>query len=280
MSIVVVFALVFVAVFVGIILFHAGTGLLRLSFDGGAPGLVGAGFREMPAFLRIAWWGVVARKRTQPEDVEKGAEVVVVFVHGALADGTCTTGWRRAVEDAGVDAPALAPDHGMFVRSLEVHTRRLRSVVDRLRRTAPDVKLVFVAHSMGGLVIRRLLADDDDVRAATVGAVTVASPHAGTAFVRFAPFWVGHLRAGHSGFTSLPPLSALVKHSFVVASAVDAICYPKASCLPDGSECCSFDDVGHAAFLVRDDVARHIAALVKRMVDGVTTKADAASSAA
>lgn len=252
-----------------ILLFHVVTAALRWSFGGDAAGLWRAAFNEVIAFLRIAAWSVTGGPRLQPEDVAEHADVVVVLVHGAMADGSCTTGWAKGLVKAGVDAAIVAPDHGVVVRALEVHTERVRGFVQRLRLAAPNARLIFVAHSMGGLVVRRLLADDDDVRDATEGVITVASPHAGTASVRVVPFGLSHLGAGYAGFTTLPPLSKLVKQSWVVGSAVDAIVYPKSTTHPDGSEAISFDDVGHAAFLVRDDVAERVAGLVKLMIAGV-----------
>ncbi len=259
---------VVVVALVAIVGFHVVTGLLRLSHSGPAPGLWRAAAREVLAFLRIASWSVTGGARLQPEDLKGDERFVVVLVHGAMADGSCTTGWARGLKRAGVDVPVTAPDHGVVVRALSIHTARVRGFVQRLRLAAPDAKLIFVAHSMGGLVVRRLLADDDDVRGATVGVVTVASPHAGTASVRVVPFGVSHLGAGYSGWSSLPALSTLVKVSYAVGSNVDAIVYPKASTHPDGSEAVSFDDVGHAAFLVDDAVAARVAGFVKLMIDG------------
>lgn len=254
----------------GVVGFHVVTGLLRLAHGEPAPGLWRAAAKEVIAFLRIASWTLTGGARLQPEDLKGDEDVVVVLVHGAMADGSCTTGWARGLKKAGVNAPIVAPDHGVVVRALEVHTARVRNFVQRLRLAAPSAKLIFVAHSMGGLVVRRLLADDDDVRDATVGVVTVASPHAGTASVRVVPFGLAHLGAGYKGFSTLPPLSTLVKTSYVVGSAVDAIVYPKSTTLPAGStEAVSFDDVGHAGFLVDDAVAERVAGFVRLMIAGV-----------
>ena len=275
---VVVVVVAAVAIVAGVFGFHLLTLLWRVSFDGVTPpGLWQAALGEIPAFLRIFWWGVTGRLRLTPEDVDPDAAVVVVLVHGALADGSCTTGWKQALVAAGVTAPILAPDHGVVVRALEIHAQRTRAYLDRIRARAPGAKLVFVGHSMGGLVIRRLLADDEELRAATVGVVTVASPHAGTQSVRRFGLHLGagHLHVGHAGFTGLPPLEQLVSRSAFIASAVDAIVYPKATSLPGsladqspgGCEAFSFDDVGHAGLLVSPAVGLQVATLVGLMIE-------------
>lgn len=260
---------VVVAIVVGVALFHAFVTTVRQAFDGGAPGLWVASLREQLAFARIVSWNLGPRRAVDVDDVDPDADVVVVLVHGAAANGTCTTGWQRALEDAGVTVPVVAPDHGVVVRALEVHTARVADVVKRIRERAPRARLVFACHSMGGLVVRRLLAHDDDVRRATVGVVTVASPHEGTESLRALPFAtsLAHLRRGHPSITSLPPLSSLVARSYVLGSAVDTIVYPKATTQPQGSEAFSFDDVGHAALLTEPAVAARVAALVKGLID-------------
>ena len=271
MNAVVVASLVVVAVVAAVVVvvvgFHVVTALSRFLHGEPAPGLVRAAVGEVFAFLRIFGWSVARGPRFAPEDLKGDEDIVVVLVHGAMADGSCTTGWARGLVKAGVVVPVVAPDHGVVVRPLEVHTTRVRSFVQRVRLAAPRARLIFVAHSMGGLVVRRLLADDDDVRAATVGVVTVASPHMGTASVRLLPFGFAHLREGHADFQTLPALSSLVPRSWVMGSAVDAIVYPKATTLPAGSEAVSFDAVGHAGFLVDDAVAARVAEFVKALVD-------------
>ncbi|MDP2344570.1 MAG: hypothetical protein Q8O67_26705 [Deltaproteobacteria bacterium] len=261
-----------VAVVLGVLFFHFVTALWRVHFDRAiAPGLFWAALGEAWAFMRIVLWNITGRSRLQPEDVAEDADVVVVLVHGACADGTCTTGWRRALIAAGVNAPILAPDHGLVVRSLSVHVARTAAFIDRVRRRSPGARLVFVGHSMGGLVIRQLLADDDVLRAATLGVITVASPHCGTASLRWVPFdavsTLGHLQVGHAGLAGLPALEKLVARSAFIASAVDVIVYPKTTSLPEGATVFSFDDVGHAALLVDAAVATQVAALVVNMIE-------------
>ena len=256
---------------IGIALFHALMGLRRVQFDGAAPpGFWLASMREVPAFLRIAVWGVSGRPRLQPEDVDADAAVVVLLVHGALTDGTCTTGWKNALALAGVNAPILCPDHGILVRSLDVHAHKIRAFIRRIHVNCPQAKLVLVGHSLGGLVIRKLLHSDDELCAATLGVVSVASPHGGTQSLR------GFGRRATMA-TRMRALETLVTHSVFIASAVDAIVYPKTTSFPlgpmpaQGCSVWSFDQVGHAALLVHPEVSAQIALSVLEMmahVDG------------
>lgn len=268
--ILVVVAAVVAVVVGGISGFHTLTGLSRRIREGAVDGHFVATLREHAAFVRIISWGFRPRSARNPADIPADTEVVVVFVHGAMADGSCTTGWQRALAGAGIDedvgVAVVAPDHGVIIRDLEAHTRRVHDVMADVQLAAPGAHFVFVAHSMGGLVVRQLLAGDERLRKATLGAVTVASPHAGTASLRSLPFGFPHLREGHAGLRTLPPLSSLVEKSWVVGSAVDNIVYPKTTSLSPGSEPISFDSVGHAALLVDAGVGECIAGLVASLV--------------
>lgn len=267
--VVVVIVVVAAAVF-GVSGFHALTAVSRRRREGAVVGHFRATLREHAAFLRIISWGFLPRTARSPADVGVDTDVVVVFVHGAMADGSCTTGWQRALARRGIDesvgVAVVAPDHGVVIRNLAAHTRRVHDVMSDVQLAAPNARFVFVAHSMGGLVVRQLLAGDERLRKATLGAITVASPHEGTASLRSLPFGFSHLREGHEGFRTLPPLSALVEKSWVVGSAVDNIVYPKATTLSPGSEPISFDAVGHAGLLVDAGVGECLAGLVAGLV--------------
>ncbi len=273
-----ILAVVVVVVVVGFGCFPLLSALWRVSLEGRAPpGLWRAAVGEVSAFVRIVGWSLGRHAPAVPEDVDidVDAEVVVVFVHGAMADGSCTTAWQEAVVAAGVGVPIFAPDHGAIVRSLTVHAQRTQAFVARVRRRCPKAALVFVGHSMGGLVIRKMLADDDGLRAATRGVVSVASPHRGTQSMRGIGrlFGAAHLGFQHPEISALPALEQLVPGSVFIASAVDAVVYPKATSLPrrwgiddDAGLVFSFDELGHAALLVRAEVAERIAVLVAAMV--------------
>ncbi|HEY1098402.1 MAG TPA: alpha/beta hydrolase, partial [Myxococcota bacterium] len=236
--------------------------LLRRGHDGSwAPGLWRAGYDELWAGVQIAAWGLDRRRaivasRMNPE-AARGASVVVVLVHGAGVDGSSMRGWAEAIVEAGVEAPIFSPDHGRIVSPLIVHATRLNAFLRQVIDVAPDAGLLLFGHSMGGIVIRRALADDDEVRARVIGAVTVASPHLGTAVARWTLVErLLQLSPGHQTVMSLPPLSSLVPRARTFGSPLDVIVYPYENTIQDGVVGESIAGHGHAALLTNPTVAR------------------------
>ncbi len=269
--VVVIVALLLVVAF-GYIAFLMGATLLRRVFDGAwAPGLWRAGYDEIWAGARIAAWSINGRRgllapRKDPQ-AARGASVVVILVHGAGVDGTCMRRWASAVVETGIEAPILAPDHGTMTGALTTHAERLNRFLREVLEVAPGAQLVLVGHSMGGLVMRRALADDDVVRAATLGAVTVATPHLGTAFARMSPVErFLQLSPGHTTVTSLPPLSKLVPRAITFGSPLDVIVYPYENTIQEGIRSEVIAGHGHAALLTDPVVARQVADAVSSLI--------------
>lgn len=136
----------------------------------------------------------------------------------------------------------------------------------RLRREAPgEGPLLFLGHSLGGLVARRLMAEADIARR-TRAAVTLGTPHGGSALARLA---VGRLGRGLVPEGPLfpvidalpdPPGAALLS----LASPVDNMVMPLAGLAVGRSgwteEACP--PVSHVAMLYAPAVARRAAAFL------------------
>ena len=141
-----------------------------------------------------------------------GNGAAVVFVHGALSSGeTC---WQNA---NGTYWPSLLEDEptvekvGIYVFTYATNifsgTYRLGDVVDALKeqmrvdRVFDCRTLVFVAHSMGGLVVRKLLVErvtDFRDKHTSVGLFLVASPSLGSRYanmIRPLARFLGHSQA-------------------------------------------------------------------------------------
>ena len=240
----------------------------RALFKDGDTALPAAGLPvillEGLAIVLILSWSLSARRRKKTV-VEAGADVVIL-VHGASSDHTCLTRWRTALEERGVRC--LAPDHGLWIRELENHTQRVASFVDDVIERDPTVRLHFVCHSMGGVIVRQLLTNRPSLRALTASVTTVASPHEGSAGGAGIPFGpVRRLTRGSPLFAELPPLRTLVPHArrTTIASSVDAIVYPPSTCHDAGDPEAQVIDVtgiGHAALLSSHNIASRIADLV------------------
>ncbi|WP_192497151.1 esterase/lipase family protein [Gulosibacter chungangensis] len=128
--------------------------------------------------LRRALWGRRATLLTAPAKVDPNKPVIVALAGLAtswefltpLIDGLTRRGFQVAV----------LPQLGHNLSSVP----ELAEYVKRFLRTHDDLSpVMFVTHSKGGLIAKRVLLDDPDWRYA-VGAVVLAAPFAGATSAR------------------------------------------------------------------------------------------------
>lgn len=126
--------------------------------------------------------------------------LTVVFVHGILSDAQSC--WRHSNGTMWPDTLAKEPtikDVGIYIfeykTSLFSGTYRLGDVVDALRThlqldgVQASRQLVFVCHSMGGIVVRRYVVQNalDLIEAKKeIGLFLIASPSLGSTYANFA----------------------------------------------------------------------------------------------
>ncbi len=152
--------------------------------------------RATPRQLLAAWWGEVIsaprvfcwrqpfRSTRWPDHLPPDAQGRrgVLLVHGFVCNHGLWNPWLERLTAAGVPFVAvnLEPVFGSiddYAAAIEAAVRRLEASTGR----AP----VAVAHSMGGLALRRWWAEyGDDARLAH--AITIGTPHGGTWLARFA----------------------------------------------------------------------------------------------
>ncbi len=130
-----------------------------------------------------------------------GADTVIVFVHGIMGDGVST--WTNSGTNAywptmlthdptfdGVDIFVYSYDAGLFASlSIDEIAEGMRSVL-----TAGGVsnyqKIVFLSHSMGGLVTRAYLLKNRGVAARTLFAYFFSTPTTGSQLASIASYFV------------------------------------------------------------------------------------------
>ena len=152
--------------------------------------------RATPTQLLRAWWGEVLsaprvfcwrqpfHSQRFPDDLPALAlgQRGVLFVHGFVCNRGLWNPWLERLQAAGVPfvAVTMEPPFGSIddgVAVIENGVRRLEACTGQ----AP----VLVAHSMGGLALRRWWAEHgDDAR--VHHAITIGTPHRGTWLARFA----------------------------------------------------------------------------------------------
>ena len=152
--------------------------------------------RASPTQLLRAWWGeVVAAPRVfcarQPFQSQRYPDHLpadargrrgVLFVHGFVCNRGLWNPWLKRLQADGQAyvAVTMEPPFGGIddgIAAIEEGVRRLEACT--------GVAPVLVAHSMGGLAVRRWWAEHGD-EARVFHAITIGTPHQGTWLARFA----------------------------------------------------------------------------------------------
>ncbi len=195
-------------------------------------------WRALIANLTMAWWLVVALGRDDlRQPIGKASGPPVLCVHGYLRNGTCMWGVRRALGRHG--RPTQAVSLGRPLRSIEDYAPPLASALRRLIDAHPGEKVDVIAHSMGGVVLRRVLASEPRLAAAIGRIVTLGSPHHGTAAVAGIPgaYETRQLAPNGSFLQQLPEFqeSAPKAEIITVAAELDFVVYPKSTSHLEGA---------------------------------------------
>lgn len=155
----------------------------------------------------------------------------VILVHGLNDNASALLFWYFRLKKQGYQ-PFTFAYFSLFV-PFEKTMARFDDFVHMVEASFPGKKPLLVGHSLGGLIIRRWLAQGENSRR-PLGVVTVASPHGGSKMAVFAPgslsrhllpgsAFIAELKAQeHTG--SLPCVS--------LVSPIDEAVLPAASLLP------------------------------------------------
>jgi pimeloyl-ACP methyl ester carboxylesterase len=140
-----------------------------------------------PDNIRRAWGSYEATKTAfdsirRREGIVPAGPHLVLMIHGVARSTGTFSKMREALSEAGYDAAPIG--YASTRRSLEEHAEGLEVLLNRLEGTET---VSFVTHSMGGLVLRHLLARDGDwKRRVKVGRIVmIAPPNQGSAIARW-----------------------------------------------------------------------------------------------
>jgi pimeloyl-ACP methyl ester carboxylesterase len=123
---------------------------------------------------------------------ERNVRYPVVLVHGYAGTEAVWCALRAALGDAGFGHVVSLSYNSFATDPVDVSaelTRRALQAMDTAH--APGIHLV--GHSLGGLIVRRALADSPVLAGRTATAVTIASPHRGARLARIAPGRCGRI---------------------------------------------------------------------------------------
>lgn len=219
-------------------------------------------FKELGAMARLGRWQLLGqlgdglrlgRSRNQGRPV--------VCVHGFTQNGTNFWGMRRHLERLG--HPTCAVSLGLPFRHLEDYAPRLEAAMDTmLARLGDSDGVDVVAHSMGGIITRIVLARRPDLAAKVRHVITIGSPHQGTAGAR--GITLGHdaleMRRGSIFLRQLPGLEKLCPEASMLTAAAehDYVVYPEETSEIPGAPHRVFSGIGHAGLLVDPRVWRYV----------------------
>ncbi|MEO7743048.1 MAG: alpha/beta fold hydrolase [Usitatibacter sp.] len=125
----------------------------------------------------LPWEARVMRADPEPMPLTHPA---VILVHGYFVNRGTFRGLLARLEAAGID-PIFTPNLRSWFAPIERIEEGIATEVDRVAH-ATGRKVVIVAHSMGGLATRLMLANRGCADVERV--ITIASPHHGTALAR------------------------------------------------------------------------------------------------
>ena len=141
---------------------------------------------EVRAAPRVFCWRQPFRSRRWPDHLPATAQGRrgLLLVHGFVCNRGIWNPWLRRLQAQ--DVPFIAVNLEPLWSSIDDYVHVIEQAVQRLERCT-GVPPVIVAHSMGGLAVRRWLAEAGAAGDAQVHrVVTIATPHRGTWIARWA----------------------------------------------------------------------------------------------
>ena len=177
---------------------------------------------------------------------------------------TSMWGLRKELERRG--RPTQAVFLGAPYRSPQIYAAAVEGPLRDLAERFPGQSVDLVAHSMGGLVARVVLARNPELASRVGRIVTLGSPHHGTALLRWIRFGpVYRMMARESDFLrELPDFeeSAPQAVTTTVAAVPDFVVYPERTALLSGAQNVTIRGVGHSGLLVESEVLELVADFV------------------
>jgi triacylglycerol esterase/lipase EstA (alpha/beta hydrolase family) len=175
----------------------------------------------------------------------------VLLVHGYACNSGYWTQLGALLEQQRISHHAV--DLEPLGAAIDDHAAQLQRAVEALCARSGSSKVIIVAHSMGGLVVRAYLRVHGSKRIARV--ITLGTPHHGTSLARFGigsnarqmccqgqargSDWLASLAANESAAQRALLTSIFSHHDNIVA--------PQTSCRLPGAKNIEFGGVGHVA---------------------------------
>ncbi len=215
---------------------------------------------------RSLTWRVTARHDAGWRVPREVTGPPVVCVHGFLMNHTALTGLRRRLEARG--RPTRSVYLGSPRRSIDGYLPALEAVLEEAVARFPDQRIDLVAHSMGGLVCRRLVALRPDLASRVRRVVTLGTPHRGTPVSRSLPVGpeVLQMAPGSPFLGALPTFAESAPEAtiFTVAADPDLVVYPREAAHLEGAEQIDLPGVSHLGLVTDPRAIETVVGLLTR----------------
>jgi hypothetical protein len=216
--------------------------------------LLAAWWGEVLAAPRVFCWQQPFRSRLWPDHLplQAGGRRGVLLIHGFVCNRGVWNPWLARLHADGV--PFVAVDLEPVFGSIDEYVLPIERAVRRLEQATGRAPVV-VAHSMGGLALRRWWAECGDATRVH-HAITLGSPHHGTWLARFAFSHNGRQMQLHAGWLrslverertrTRPAMTCFYSHC-------DNIVFPPSTAMLDGADNRHLDGVAHVHMLTRPE---------------------------
>jgi triacylglycerol lipase len=183
----------------------------------------------------------------------------LVLVHGYMANRGCFHALAANLRAAGL-GPVLIPNLRSWLAPIEQHEAGLAEFVANLNRDTGQ-PVILVAHSMGGLSSRLMLATRGSAGVARL--ITIASPHHGTALAGFGFGENSRQMARGSAFVETLARNERDRPSGVPVTSIysthDNLVAPQATSRLEGAKNIALPGRGHLDILASAELVRLIA---------------------
>jgi pimeloyl-ACP methyl ester carboxylesterase len=205
---------------------------------------------------------MIAYRWLMPDPPAQRAEVPVLLVHGVLCNAGVWHSFARWLRARGV-APVYAVSYGPPLAAIDTFTAQVAAKIDAILAATGASRVVVIAHSMGGLVMRAYLRDHGGAKIARL--VTVGTPHEGSMHAWMAVgACLAQMRPGNTwlaglGAPACDPLPPIVS----LWSWHDSMVAPQTSSRIGFGENVELSGVAHNALLRDRDVFERLLAQIR-----------------
>jgi triacylglycerol esterase/lipase EstA (alpha/beta hydrolase family) len=190
---------------------------------------------------------MIAYRLLLPDPPPAKSDVPILLVHGVLCNAGVWHPFARWLRARGM-GPVYAISYGPPLASIEVFAQQVAQKIDAILAATGARRVMVIAHSMGGLVMRAYLRDFGGAKIARL--ITLGTPHEGSMHAWLAMgVCLAQMRPGNAWLAALGPPPADAPPIVSLWSWHDSMIAPQTSSRIDFGENVELAGVAHNALL-------------------------------